>query len=115
MKERIKQIFWGLVLGLLAAMWIYGAIYPSPGESPLLFGILGLCATIASSFTLYPKSSLKFFQGLGVGLKWLYFLGMGILVIAGIISLINGAPIPAAIIVGAIIIALAISQSRNEA
>ena len=115
MKERIKQIFWGIVLGLLAVMWIYGAIYPSPRESPLLFGILGLCATIASSFTLFPKLSLKFFQGLGVGLKWLYFLGMGILVIAGIISFINGAPIPAAIIVGAIIIALAISQSHNEA
>ena len=108
-----KRIFWGITLALLAAMWIYGAIYPSHGESQFLFGLLAVCAIVGSSFCLFPKLSMQACQGIGVGLKWTYWLGITVLVGAGIVSFINGAPIPAAIIIGALIIAVAISQSQS--
>ena len=109
----LKSVFWGIILGVLGASWLYGAIYPSPGESRLLFSILGIGGLVGSGFCLSPKLTTKLFNWIGLGIKWAYILGVVILIIAGIVSIFVGAPIPAAIIVGSLIIASAISQQES--
>ena len=107
-----RLIFWGVVLALLAAMWIVGAVRPSSNENPYLFALLAICAAVGSSFCLFPNTAGRFWHAIGVGFSWLYWLFIAGLVGAGIVSFIFGAPVPAAIIVGALIIAAAIKQSQ---
>ncbi len=106
-----RLIFWGVVLALLASMWIYGAVNPSPGENRYLFAVLGIFAAFGSA-VIFVAGAPKFMHGVGVGFSWLFWLFIGGLVVAGIVSFIFGAPIPAAIIVGALIIAAAIKQTQ---
>ncbi len=106
-----RLICWGVVLALLASMWIYGAVNPSPGENRYLFAVLAIFAAIGSVVILLDGAP-KFMHSVGVGFSWLFWLIMAGLVGAAIVSFIAGAPIPAAIIVGALIIAAAIKQSE---
>ncbi len=106
-----RRLSWGVLLALLAAMWIAGAVRPSPDENRYLFALLAICAVTGSGLCLFPKASERFWRAIGVGVSWLYYLFVAGLIIAGIVSIFAGAPIPAAIIVGALIIAAAIKQT----
>jgi len=108
-----RRTFWGVILALLAATWIVGVVNPSLDDNRYLFALLAICATVGSSFCLFPKASESFWHAIGVGVSWLYYMFMGGLIIAGVVSFIAGAPIPAAIIAGALIIATAITQSQR--
>ncbi len=108
-----RSIFWGVILALLAAMWLVGAYNPSPDENYLLFALLGIFAAVGSGFCFFPKISERFLKAIGIGLNWLFWIGVVGLLGAAIISFIAGAPIPAAIIIGSIIIAGAINQSQQ--
>jgi len=107
-----RRIFWGVVLAMLAAMWLVGAVRPSPDENRYLFAVLAIFATVGSSFCLFSNAAGRFWQAIGVGISWLYWLVMAGLIGAGIVSFIFGAPIPAVIIAGALIITAAIKQSQ---
>ena len=108
-----RSIFWGVVLALLAVMWLVGAYNPSPDENYLLFALLGIFATVGSGFCFFPKISERFWKTIGISLNWLFWISVAGLLGAAIISFIAGAPIPAAIIIGSIIIAGAINQSQQ--
>ena len=107
-----QRVPWGIVLALLAAMWGYGAFNPSPDEPRYLFALLAVCAAFGSGALLLPKANMRMWHAIGVGMKWLYWLSMAALIGAGVVSFMFGAPIPAAIIIGALIIAAAIRQPQ---
>lgn len=114
MRLTLGRTMWGVTLAVLAAMWIAGAVSPSPNDKPYLFAVIGISATVGSGFCLFPKASERFWKAIGIGIKWTWILGMIGAAVAGIISIVAGAPIPAAIIFGALIIATAIRQSENR-
>ena len=107
-----RRIFWGVVLVLLAAMWGLGAFDPGPDEPRYLFALLAVCAALGSGALLFPKANKRLSHAIGVGVSWLYWLSMAALIGAGVVSFMFGAPIPAAIIVGALIIAASIRQPQ---
>ena len=120
-----RRVSWGVVLALVAAAYFFAAARPSPDENPYLFILVAICATLGSYACLFPKAAKRLWnttikllqRPLGVirsafiGLFWLTFAALALW---GIITVFAVAPIPASIIIGALIIAAAIAIKQSD-